>query len=274
MQALALMMALVVGQTSGDCACSHCQQGEKSPVRTYVAANENFVVRSYSPHVDAQVLAEHASHLHTSLRDRWFGEATESWSPKCEVIVHAHQATYLRAVGAGGGATLGSTLVRLNQGKIAVRRIDLLADQPGRPYETVGHEIVHVLFAERFPKGTPPRWAEEGAALLADSEGKRHAHRRDFAQSVRYGGTFPVAELMKMTDYPAPTRFAAFYGQSLVLVDFLTHLGEPTDFVRFVDRSMAVGHDAALEEVYGIRSSDQLEELWTERAVKTAINVN
>jgi hypothetical protein len=69
-----------------------------------------------------------------------------------------------------------------------------------------------------------------------------------------------------MNDYPAPHRFPEFYGQSLVLVEFLTVLGDSTDFVRFVDRSLATDPDQALHDVYGLANATQLESLWTKHA--------
>lgn len=49
---------------------------------------------------------------------------------------------------------------------------------------------------------------------------------------------------------------------------------ESSDLVRFVDRSMAAGHETALQEVYDISSANQLEELWNERAIKAALAAN
>jgi hypothetical protein len=280
MPSLAILALLaLVGETSSGsaaCSCAHCQQTALPSRPVSNKTTDCFVIRSQSPAVDAAQLATHAEAMRKSLATQWLGEQSgeATWMPRCEVVVHATRATYLKAIGSAGAATTGSTLVRFNQGKVAVRRIDLLADRADRPFETIAHEMVHVIFAERFPNAAPPRWAEEGAALLADTEAKRTAHQREFKQALRGGTAFRVHDLVRMSDYPPPTRFAAFYGQSLTLVDFLTQLGEPSDFVRFVDRSIAAGHDAALKEVYEISSAAQLEELWNERAVKAVLAAN
>jgi len=277
MQSVVLALILAspgqVDSSSQPCSCSHCQ-AKPLPARTAaIKTTEHFIVRSYSA-VDAAELAKHAETMRRDLGRLWLGDASGPWTPRCEVVVHASRASYQRAIGSPGAATLGSTLIRYNEGKIAVRRIDLLADRADRPFENIAHELVHVMFAERFSQHAPPRWAEEGAALLADTAAKQSAHRRDFALSLRSGSAFRVGDLVGMTDYPAPTRFAAFYGQSLVLVDFLMRLGEPADFVRFVDRSLEAGHDRALREIYGISDAGQLEELWRERAVVTTLAAN
>jgi hypothetical protein len=245
------------------------------PASTSQATTEHFVVKSYSPAVDAAQLARHAEAMRREVAALWLDDqATATWNPRCEIVVHSTRTSYRRAVGGDGSSTVGSTLVRFSEGRIVVRRIDLLGERADSPFETVAHELVHVIFAERFRKTAPPRWAEEGAALMADSHAKRLAHRRDFAVALRDGSAFRVSELVRMSDYPPPTRCAAFYGQSLVLVDFLMRLGEPADFARFVDRSLEAGHDRALREVYGIASTQQLESLWRERAVNAVLAAN
>jgi hypothetical protein len=235
---------------------------------TALAVGDSFVIRSGATQLDANDLLKHAQARRQVLCGQWLGaEARKApWSPPCEVVLHPDRASYVRAVGAAGRITSGSTLVRFSEGQVAVRRIDLLADATEKHYDTLAHELVHAIFAERFPKTAPPRWAEEGAAMLADSEAKRQAHREDFAQSHRAKRTFAVRELLGMNDYPAPQRFPEFYGQSLVLVEFLTALGDSTDFVSFVDRSLATNPDQALREVYGLASASQLENLWTKHA--------
>jgi hypothetical protein len=280
MQSLALLVLMTFAvDADGLCGCAHCQQ-QALPARTIsTKTTESFTVRSYSGSVDAAEFGRHAEAMRKSLSTLWLksedgAPGTANWTPRCEVVIHAQRASYQKAIGGTGAATSGSTLVRVNQGKVILRRIDLLADRPSRPFETISHELVHAIFAERFPNASPPRWAEEGAALLADTQVKRAAHQRDFRQAVRSGTAFRVHELVRMSDYPPPTRFAAFYGQSLVLVDFLTQLGDPGDFVRFVDRSLERGQDEALKQVYGIASTQQLQDLWDERAVKAVLAAN
>lgn len=245
----------------------------KSESKFAVWVSDHFIVRSQCPDVGAEALAVLAEQKRNRLAEVWLKDVSNKSSEdsRCQVIVHGTKASYLKAVGEGGNLTSGSTLIRFNRGRVISRRIDLLAEDAERPFETIGHEIVHVIFAERFPKTAAPRWAEEGAALLADSDSKRFAHRRDFRSAVRDGQAFGVDELVRMNDYPHPGRVGAFYGQSLVLVEFLTALGEPGDFVRFVDASLEQGHDAALKEVYGISSASQLETLWQERAINVAL---
>lgn len=271
----ALILALAILSESAvcsNCPCKRCGD-DRPPVKSSApAAGNNFVIRRGSTKFDAADLLKHAEAKREVLCSQWLGAdaARDKWSPPCELILHTSRASYVRAVGTAGQTTSGSTLVRISEGKVVVRRINLLIDASGKHYDTLSHELVHAIFAERFPRAVPPRWAEEGAALLADPEQKRLAHREDFAYAHRAGQTFAVRELLRMTDYPAPQRFPEFYGQSLVLVEFLTSLGEPPDFVRFVARSMETDIDRALQEVYGLSSASQLEGRWTKHAGEAA----
>ena len=260
------------GTPSPCCDCNRCGGKQSAAKTTSAAVSASFVVNSGTTSIDAREFAKHAEAMRQSLCAQWLGDkaAQQQWRPPCEIVLHRDRASYIRAVGAGGRSSSGSTLVRLDKDQVVVRRIDLFADREDRPHETLSHELVHAIFAERFPKVTPPRWAEEGAALLADTEVKRDAHRRDFARAHQSGRTFKMGEFLKMADYPAPERFPEFYGQSLVIAEFLAELGKPGDFVRFVDRSLATSPDEALKEVYQVESV-QLERRWQEHSAQSAL---
>ena len=254
------------------CDCNRCAGKQPAAKASSTAVTENFVVTSGATPIDARQFSKHAEAMRKSLCTQWLGDeaAQKQWKPPCEIVLHRDRASYIRAVGAGGQSSSGSTLVRLDKDQVAVRRIDLFVDRADRPHETLSHELVHVIFAERFRKVAPPRWAEEGAALLADTQAKRDAHRRDFARAHHSGRTFKIGEFLKMADYPALERFPEFYGQSLVTAEFLAELGQPGDFVRFVDCSLATSPDEALKEVYQIESA-QLAQRWGEHSAQSAL---
>jgi hypothetical protein len=115
------------------------------------------------------------------------------------------------------------------------------------------------------------RFSDGKIAVLTDTAAKRDAHERDFRTALHGGTTFHVWDLIRMSEYPPLSRFAAFYGQSLALVDFLTRQGKPGDFVRFVECSLEKGHDEALDHVDGISSTQELDDLWQQRVVNVAL---
>jgi hypothetical protein len=133
----------------------------------------------------------------------------------------------------------------------------------------LAHELTHVVLADRFAGRQPPRWADEGIALLADSAEKQRLHERDCQCALRRGDAIPLVELLQLERCSSCAQVAAFYGQSRSLVAFLVRLGTPVQFVDFVERAMTQGHDSALRQTYGIESVAQLDRRWRESALSS-----
>jgi hypothetical protein len=177
------------------------------------------------------------------------------------VIVHPSRDSYLKAVGMGGGQTSGASLIEIRAGAVAVRRIDLLGGRTGCETSALPHELTHVILADRFHDRRIPPWADEGAAVLADSAEKQRLHLRDLAEAEASGTTFDIGCLFGL-DCPSSSQCGTFYGQSLSVVNFLVQRGSPQQFVQFVRQATQVGYDRALSESYGIRGVIELDRLW------------
>jgi hypothetical protein len=231
-----------------DCKCANAAKPDEC-----AATSPNFVVRSYVGGPAAASVSEHCEQVRRQLGREVFDlDATDSWQPRCTVVLHASRQTYMKAVGAAGQSTAGSTSVTFRAGTIAGRRIDLLVLAADKPLAALPHELAHVLFADAFPTTAPPKWAEEGLALLLDSPDKQARHHRDLAAAIRGRSLLPLRQVLADTEYPSSSHRAAFYAQSLSLVAFLTESQSPKDFVRFVKLSLAHGNESALKSVYGI----------------------
>src|SRR5205085_5067077 len=142
--------------------------------------------------------------------------------------------SYLAVVGAGGRQTFGSSLVKFGQGKAIARRvIDFRGDSP-HGLAAVPHEMTHVVLADLLDGRQPPRWADEGMAILADSHEKQMLHERDLTQGIASRSAFRVTELMTIEAYPQPSRMAAFYGQSASVTACLAKRDDPARLVEFL----------------------------------------
>ena len=186
----------------------------------------------------------------------------ESWQPKCHIVLHSTVASYVNEVGPGSQNTVGSALVDFGAGRVTSRRIDLRGDRPDWFVAAVPHELTHIVLADRFGHARIPHWADEGAALLADTADKRRRHARDLSAALESGGAFRVVELLALNEYPRSSRMGAFYGQSASLVSFLVAQGATEQFVAFVNQANEQGYDAALREVYSIEGVPDLERRW------------
>lgn len=229
----------------------------------HLAETQNFQVCSLSSGSVAARAALTCEKLRASLLAKWLPQATtEPWSARCQIVLHATQQTYLAEVGAAGAKTVGSSDVRIKQGRVHARRIDLRADQPDFMTAALPHELTHVVLADRFAAAPLPFWAEEGIAIQADPREKQDRHARDLHAAVNSRSLFHAAELLKLDGYPAKDRWGAFYGQSASVVQFLLERGTPGQLLDFLDRARASGYDAALREQYGVANVGELDRLW------------
>ena len=194
---------------------------------------------------------------------QWLGSANRApdWIPKCDIVLHPSDDAYVREVGVGGRVTVASSLIDRKQGRIAIRRIDIKATQPDWQTGALGHELTHVVLADRFTGHTLPRWIDEGIAILADPVEKQGHHLRDLRNAMASRAEFRLFELITLADYPPAQRWGAFYGQSTSLVQYLVAQAGAERFLDFVDRSFEEGYEPALHHVYHFGVAE-LERRW------------
>lgn len=225
------------------------------------ASSANFEVIGASATQDARQVATLCERWRQKLQTYWLQSPQESWSPQCKVVVHATKQSYLAAVGRGGESTRGSSWIEFKAKQVAKRQIDLLGVSD-LGLTALAHEMTHVIFADLFEGRQPPRWADEGAAMLADTLEKQQLHQRDLENAVAGRIEFRVGELFALEQYPQPHRVPGFYGQSVSLAAFLARRDDPAKFVKFIERVLDHGHDRALQDVYGIAGAATLETEW------------
>lgn len=225
------------------------------------ATSANFEVYGASATQDARQVALLCERWRAKLQTYWLQKPNAAWTPRCEIVVHATKANYLAAVGRGGEATRGASWIEFKNNQVSRRRIDLLGVND-LGLTALAHEMTHVIFADLFQGRQPPRWADEGAAMLADSYDKQQLHQRDLERAIAGQIEFRIGELFALEQYPLAHRVPGFYGQSVSLAAFLARRDDPAKFVKFVERVLDHGHDRALREVYGIEGAATLEREW------------
>lgn len=234
--------------------------------------SRDFVVCSYRGGPSPGTVAERCCSTRRQLHARWLSDrAIQPWKPRCRIVVHATRAGYLNAVGRGAAQTSGSSLIRFDGSRIVERRIDLLADGGG-DLPALAHELTHVVLADRFGGRQPPHWADEGIALLSDSAEKQALHRRDCQLALHRETALRLAEIVRLERFTSGEEAAAFYGQSLSLVDFLVRQAGPARFLTFVETGMDNGYDRALRQYYDIDGLADLERQWQGAATHYSAN--
>jgi hypothetical protein len=211
---------------------------------------------------DAERLPAACEALRRQLQDTWFGGTSEDWSPRCEIVLHAAVAGYVRELGPGSRLSSGCATIDVEKGRVVKRRIDLRADADDWMISALPHELTHVVLAERFATKQIPRWADEGLAILSEPESRqairRSAMQRALARTPRYSAD----DLLTLRDYPAADRRDAFYGQSASLVAYLIDRDSPERFLEFLQVGQKLGFEQALQQIYGLRSLADLDARW------------
>jgi hypothetical protein len=231
--------------------------------RWFVLETANFQVCCEGTDLPAQGLARHAESLRKELRAKWLGDGSSAaWKPRCQILLYSSQRSYVAAVGRGSERTVGSSLVDVDRGRVMQRRIDLLGQSTEYLSAALPHELTHVVLKDRFAATILPRWADEGMAILADTDAKQKRHFNDLRQAIITHTTFHVAELLAIENYPSPSRFGTFYGQSASLTNFLVGRKSPEQFTAFIERASTDGYEAALQRFYGISGVPELDRMW------------
>lgn len=212
----------------------------------------------------AEAISRHAEFVRSRAFAALLGTSTPTaWIVRCEIHLHATEADFAAAVGSPPDGARGATAIEFSGPAVCLRRIDLMDDDPAKVPDALAHELVHVVLADHFTSGPPPRWADEGLAVLFDDAEKQAGHARDFAAARRSGMTWSAAHLLDLEEYPRePHRQRVFYGQSAALVRWLIDQRDAATLLAFLADATTLGNAAALERHYGFASVAALERAW------------
>jgi len=230
-----------------------------------VAESASIVVHGVSTSRAAAIVAHAMDVRGRAFRHLLGTTDPQPWRVPCDVHVHPTAADFAAAVGGPPAVARGATSIEFAGSDISLRRIDVMGDGKDEIPDALAHELVHVVLADHFTSGPPPRWADEGIAILFDAADKQHGHQQDYVRAARAGLSWRVRELFALDDYPVePGRQRIFYGQSAALVRWLIDRRDGPTFVRFLDDCDALGIDASLRRHYALGSVTALERAWKE----------
>ncbi len=216
----------------------------------------NFQVTAESADI-AQEIAESAEQLRSKLARNWLDQPLADWSFRCAICVSDLKAE-----------NNGWTSYRLLDGHVTRLGIRLNGP-PERLLEYVlPHEVTHAILVSA--SGTMlPRWADEGAAMLAESAPERLRQRLLVEQLQSSGDLIPLSKILKFTEYPREyPQLQAFYAESLVLTDFLISRGGHARFLLFV-KDGQTDWDRAIKQHYQLDDANALESAWKSWIVQT-----
>lgn len=209
----------------------------------------NFVVTARDA-ATARHIGDRAEELRTDLSTEWLGSVLSDWPEPCRVFVDT-----------GSERLQGDTTYLLARGRVTRWRMDLHGPLHRILETLLPHEIVHTVLASHF-KAAIPRWADEGAALMAEDPSERR--RLWLLEERRLTGDDlpPLSTVLEAAEYPTQRdTLRTFYVRGACLAEFLLHAGKPR-FLEFVGQGMQDGWDIAVRDHYGFEDVDELESAW------------
>lgn len=207
----------------------------------------NFVVDAETPAI-AQMVAEAAESHRSALGKAWFGKSLPDWSTPCQIKV---------VITMQGPHAL--TELSYERKKVVAHRIELHGLVEELLKGPLPHEVMHVLWGHHFGQQTP-RWADEGAAILA--EDAKHVARQQqvFLEILADNRQLPLRQLLAMCEYPVDLR--CLYAQGHAVSQFLLAAKGRDAFLAFVADGLERDWDMAVRKHYGYRDVDHLERAW------------
>lgn len=211
----------------------------------------------------AREIAESAEEWRTTLARHWLQRTLPDWSYSCRIDVTTRQS------GATGWTTYG-----FRGGEVVRVGIRLQGPAEQLLEYVLPHELTHAVLVTAIGEALP-RWADEGAAMLSESQSQKLRQKLVVEQLIHTGDLIPFRQMLLMIDYPPnKSQLHAFYAQSLTLSEFLISRGGRGRFLQFVHDGHAEEWDSALRRHYELESVEDLQGAWSEWVVKKAGNRN
>ncbi|HVW03169.1 MAG TPA: hypothetical protein VHB77_22600 [Planctomycetaceae bacterium] len=229
--------------------CVACVVGMAGPVSAASFRTANFLVRAATPEL-AQTVAEVAEEHRDLLARDWFGKPIPRWDRPCVIAANAEAPT-------PGGATTFS----FERGQVVVWEINVHGSREQVLDSVLPHEISHAILISHFQRPLP-RWADEGAATLAEDASERRRQRLRTEQILRNEHPSPLRKLLDIREYPGGDSTLTFYAQGYSVCDFLVQTGGRSGYLTFLEDAERTNWDDAVRRNYGFRDVDALERKW------------
>ena len=230
---------------------------------TYVTAN----FRVQAPNKElAEKFGDFAEHYRKEKAVEWLGREMPTWPERCPLKVEIN-------LKQSGGAT--TFTFSPSQRGVQEQEMKIWGETKQLLYSVLPHEVTHTVLAHHFGQAVP-RWADEGGSVLSENEEEWFSHDIRCREILNAGRGISMRVLFTLKEYPRD--MIVVYAQGYSMCDFLInhHKGGRANFLRFVGLGMKNNNrnwEAAVKEVYGYESVDELQETWIENLRKPPLRV-
>jgi hypothetical protein len=230
---------------------------------TYVTTN----FRVSAPNKEmAEKFGDLAEHYRKEKAIEWLGKEMPAWPERCPLNVQIN-------LKQSGGAT--TFTFQSSQLGVQSQEMKIWGESKQLLYSVLPHEVTHTVLAYHFGKAVP-RWADEGGSVLSENEEEWFSHDIRCREILNSGRGIAMRVLFTLKEYPRD--MITVYAQGYSMCDFLInhHKGGRTAFLKFVGLGMKNNNrnwEQAVQEVYGYKSVDELQETWIEHLHKPPLRV-
>jgi hypothetical protein len=200
----------------------------------------------------AQEVSQKAEKLRKELAQAWLGKEMKAWNDPLPIDVKIT-----------GGAPGGYSSFSFDDaGRVSRQRMQVEGSLERIINGVLPHEMTHVLFAHHFGK-QPPRWADEGGAILGEDKTMWAKHDQGLFQVLDTPNRRLALGRLFGSDYTPDLQ--AFYAEAASVSRFLVSKADRATFLAFVNQGMRDGWDAAVKQHYRFRNVDELEVAWLQQ---------
>jgi hypothetical protein len=222
----------------------------------------NFQLWIIGSEAELRQLAELCEQHRATLQQKWSNGVQPAWTPLCDVVVYPRTADFVHALGPGARGSSGVSSIDMDQGRILKRKIEIRGDATNWQREVLPHELTHVVLADLFSTQRIPPWADEGVAMLAESDQRLALRRNDLNRALQRGQFLHVRQVFGASEATPGVQRSAFYSESVSLAAFLMRRGGSQKLIEFVRTAQRDGYERAARTCYGFASLSQLEQQW------------
>lgn len=207
----------------------------------------NFTIETASPQM-AEEFGKAAEKHRRDLAVSWLGHVLPQWYKPCSITVQ-------------GGRPQNSTGVfTFRNGEVFGWRMNLFGTRQEVLDNILPHEITHTILASHFRRPLP-RWADEGAALSAESASEIVAWRQSLVQYLKTKRGIAFNRMFAMTEYPRD--LLPLYAQGYALTDFLIRQSGRREFIKYLEDGLESDQWAVTtKDHYGYGNLGELQNAW------------
>ncbi len=203
----------------------------------------------------AQQVARAAERQRKALALLWLGKELPAWEKRCPVRVRLTEQ-----------GSAGASAFQFDDGTVIAQNMLLEGNLKEILSNTLPHEMTHVVLAHW--SGRPlPRWADEGAAIQAESKESHARHAQAVLRVLDEKRALPLRRLVPLREYPPDAM--VLFAQGYSLTDFLLSKGGRAKFLDFVKQGDRDSWARSAKAHYGYATLDDLERAWLVHARKT-----